>query len=51
MAPIFFYCNMEDSDLLSASVVPEDQTMISPQKAWAQQCIVKCTKMQCKMHK
>ena len=21
MAPIFFYCNMEDSDLLSASVV------------------------------
>ena len=44
MAPIFFYCNMEDSDLLSASVVPEDQTMISPQKAWP-------TTVHCKMHK
>ena len=45
MAPIFFfYCNMEDSDLLSASVVPEDQTMIFPQKAWA-------TTVHYKMHK
>ena len=44
MAPILFYCNMEDSDLLIASLVTEDQTTISPQKAWATaKCSVKCT--------